>query len=127
MTRIGRPQFTQLDAEEVWERILEDVAEQHAEDYVPSESDARWARQTQAFVRARLAELRRRITPPSAPPSISVDIAAWIQALDRPALLAKIDALRQGAGARYAHHELTALADDDLRALLAILTAPAEP
>jgi hypothetical protein len=126
MTRIGKPQATQLDPVEVWERLLQDVAEQHAEDFVPTESDLKWAKDTRAYVNRRLAELRRRLTPTASPPREGVVVPAWVQALDRAALLAQIEALRQGEAARYAHHDLTALTDDDLRALLALLTEPAE-
>jgi hypothetical protein len=47
--------------------------------------------------------------------------APEIAKLDRPNLLARLEALRSHAGVRYAHQDLKGLSDHDQRTMLAVL------
>ena len=53
-------------------------------------------------------------------------ISAELRSLDRAALLARLDALRQVPGVRIAHLALSGLTTEDLRLLVAELEATAE-
>jgi hypothetical protein len=114
------PGRTERDPVAVWDDILELVAEDDAETGEPSAADRQWSQRLDAQVKSRLAELRRRLTPTEVPIKRGVTIPPQIQALDRNALVAQLEILRQGEHVRYTHRELTGLSDDNLRILLAI-------
>ncbi|HEU4733431.1 MAG TPA: hypothetical protein VFT22_36310 [Kofleriaceae bacterium] len=109
------------DPIEIWDDLLHDVAEQVAEDGTAAEDDIRWSLEVDAMVRARLAALRRQLTPAYVPVKRGVAIPPEIQALDRAALMAQLERLRADPNVRYAHEDLRGLTDKDLRTLLTVL------
>ncbi|MEO7732907.1 MAG: hypothetical protein ABIY55_18225 [Kofleriaceae bacterium] len=126
MSQQDKPGSVVRDPIAVWDDILDLVAEDDAETGEPSEEDQQWSQRMELGVKSRLAELRRRLTPTAVPVKRGVKIPSEIQALARPALVAKLELLRKGANVRYAHQDLTGLSDNDLRTMLAILLAPTE-
>ncbi len=126
MTHNGKRDRASRDPIAVWEVLLDDVAEQAAEDYVPTDDDIQWSREVATMVKGRIAELRRQLTPAQPTVRRGVGLPPDIQALDRESLLARLESLRQRAEVRYAHQDLTGLSVDDLRTVLALLVAPAE-
>lgn len=128
MTPTGKHDGTVRDPIATMEALLDDVAEQAAEDYVPTADDLRWARELRATVERRLANLERRPRRAATDTSERHDVIvpAEIQALDREGLLARLEILRQDPNVQWAHHDLTGLSDDGLRRLLADLMSLAE-
>jgi hypothetical protein len=86
-------------------------------------ADRAWSREVGDLLEARLAELRRRLTPEDAPPEQAPPIPRRLFELGRDALLARITAITSAMGGtvQYAHRNLKGLSDDDLRRLLATL------
>lgn len=121
-----KPGNTPRDAVAIWDDILDLVAEDDAETGEASEDDVRWSQSVDATVRARLAQLRRQLTPTDVPIKRGVTIPPEIQAMDRPALVAQLEILRQCANVRYAQRDLTGMTDNDLRTMLAAFVEPAE-
>jgi hypothetical protein len=78
------------------------------------------------MVKSKLAELRRQHTPATATVREGIVIPDTILALDREALLARLENLRQAGAVRYSHQELIGLSDSDLRGMLALLVSPTE-
>ena len=129
MTHHRNSRRTKLDPVELWEALLDDVAEQEAEDHEPTEDDRRWAQGVTANVTAKLSELRQRAAQaegarPRALRALDTEIPPHIQALNRETLLAQLEVMRQKGEVRYAFQELTGLSDDGLRRLLALVVAP---
>ena len=122
MNKNERPDGSVRDPIAIMEALLDDVAEQAAEDYVPNEDDRRWARELSATVEQRLASLERRPPPP---PTARLDgdivIPEELRALDRASLLRRLETLRSNPNVQYAHQRLTRLNDDGLRRILAFL------
>jgi hypothetical protein len=126
MRHNGKHGRTARDPIAVMDALLTDVAEQAAEDHVPTDEEMQWARGATAKLRRQVAQLQggHRATSSGAPTKRSVVIPAEILALDREALVAHIEILRRGANVRYASLNLTGLSDNDLRTMLAVLLAP---
>jgi hypothetical protein len=125
----GNRRRTARDPIAIMDALLDDIAEQAAEDYVPTDRDDRWAKATMANLHRQLAQL-----PPAHDSSSGtaagkkdVEIPESIQALDRETLLAQLEFLRQRGHVRYAHQNLTRLSVNDLRKTLAVVLAPATP
>jgi hypothetical protein len=108
------------------EALLDDAAEQAAEDHVPSADDIEWSRGIDAMVERRLAALRPSL--PRAHPELprGVTIPSHVQALGRAELLLTLEVLRQGSLIQYAHQDLTGLSDHDLRTILALMLESSE-
>jgi hypothetical protein len=104
----------------IWDDILELVAEDDAETGEATEEDMQWSQRLDARVKSRVAELRRRLTPTDVSIKRGVTIPAEIQALDRDAVVARLEILRQADRVLYQHRELTGLSDNGLRLMLAI-------
>jgi hypothetical protein len=111
------------DPIEVWETLLDDVAEQAAEDHVTTEEESAWARDVDAMVMRQLEALEPAPESESARPLPGVTIPPGLQALGRPVLIAQLEALRRAGLVRYAHQDLTGLSDNDLRKTLALALA----
>ena len=126
MSQNGKHEHAVEDPIAIWEDLVDDMAEQTAEDRFPTEDDIRWSRDVDAMVSGHLARLRRQLTPAEVPVRYGVTIPEEIQALDRESLLARIENLRQSGSVRYAHQNLTRLSDRDLRTMLALLVTPTE-
>jgi hypothetical protein len=126
MTPRDKPGRATRDPVAIWDDILDLVAEDDAEIGVASDDDVRWSQHVDAQVKSRIAALRRQFTPTVVPIQHGVTIPPAIQAMDRRALVAQLEALRQGGHLRYAHHDLTGLSDTDLRTMLAIAMGPPE-
>lgn len=115
-----KPCHAPRDPIAIWDDILDLVAEDDAETGDASEKDKQWSQRVDTMVKSRVAELRRRLTPADVPIKRGVMIPSEIQALDRHALVARLEILRQDENVRYAHRELTGLSDNNLRILLTI-------
>ena len=110
-----------LDPVEQWEALLDDSADQEAEDHLPTVDDDLWAQGVVALMQSKIAALRQQaVKPRRTYPGVTIPPA--IAALDRAALLAQIEALRQGGAVTYAHQGLTEPGDDDLRIMLTLMT-----
>jgi hypothetical protein len=109
-----------------WRGIFNDVCDQAGEDYMPTASDRAWLAKQKVRVQARLAELRRQVAPAGAAIQIGVVIPPEILTLDRAALIAQLERLRNQRNVRYAHDGLTSLSDNDLRTTLALLLSDTE-
>jgi hypothetical protein len=108
----------------VLDAVMDHVALEHAESaevFTPEED--RWAHGVRQRVDRELAALRRQLTPDQ-PPHKRLPIPEELLALDRQALLARLETLRQGSGIRYAHQDLTGLTCDDLRQMIAAILGP---
>ena len=81
--------------------------------------DHQWSRELGANVDARLAELRRNLTPADPPTETAKPIRASTLAMTRDAVIEAITKLTQsmGGAVQFAHRNLTRLSDDDLRRL----------
>jgi hypothetical protein len=108
------------DAIAIWDDIMDLVAEDDVEHGESSAADRQWSKHVDVKVKARVAELRRRLTPMDVPIKRGVTIPPQILALDRDAVVAQLEILRQSKNVRYAHRELTSLSDNNLRILLTI-------
>jgi hypothetical protein len=126
MSQNGKQDCAALDPIALMDALLDDAAEQAAEDGIPTENDVEWSREVDAMVMSKLAELQRQATSSQVPLKRGVTIPSHIQALDRQSLLAQLEILRQGANVRYAHQDLTGLSDNDLRTMLTLLVVPTE-
>jgi hypothetical protein len=114
----GRPM---RDPIEIWDDLLHDVAEQAAEDGTETADAVRWSLEVDKMVKAKLAALRRQLTPAHVPVRRGVAIPPEIRALDRAALMAQLERLRAEPDIRYAHEDLRGLTDNDLQTLLAVI------
>ena len=104
--------------------ILDEVSHQaalaDAEHGRSSADDQKWSRALGTVMEARLAELRRNLTPAEAPTERAKPIRPSLLAMARDALIEAINRITQvrGGAVQYAHRELRGLTDDDLRRLL---------
>lgn len=127
MSQQDKPRVVVRDPIAAWDDLIDLLADDDAETGEPSEEDQQWSQRMELGVKSRLAELRRKLTPTAVVIQRGVRIPEEIQALARPALVAKLEQLRKGSNVRYAHRDLTGLSDNDLRTMLAILLTPTEP
>jgi len=111
---------TPRDPIAIWDDILDLAAEDDADTGEPTAKDRQWSQRLDARVKSRIAELRRSLTPTDAPIKRGVTIPPEVLALDRDAIVAQLEILRQGEHVRYSHQELTGLSDNNLRILLAL-------
>jgi uncharacterized protein involved in exopolysaccharide biosynthesis len=105
---------------EAFQALLEHLAMSEV-DTEPTEDDRQWAREQHAQMQARIAAMRRQHTPPHPEIERAPEPGPEIVAMTRAELLARLDSLIQGGAVQLAHRKLTALTDDDLRQMLAIL------
>lgn len=118
---------TKPNADDVLDELSYQAALAEADHGSSAADDARWSRELDAKLQARLAELRRNLLPAAAPIQKAKPIRARWLALQRDALIAKLTEITQTmAGAvQYAHRDLQELSDNDLRQLLDLLdTSP---
>lgn len=108
------------DPREIWDDILDLVAEDDAEAGTSSHEVEQWARRLEAQVKSKVAELRRNLTPTDVAIKRDVTIPPEIEVLDRNAVVAQLEVLRQAGQVRYAHHELTGLSDHNLQVALVL-------
>jgi hypothetical protein len=106
--------------------ILEHVAEEETEDGPSTEAEERWAQKLHQTMTARIAVMRRQLTPFGAPIKAPSPIRSDLHALPRLEMLARIAALVEAGAVQYAHQDLTGLSDEDLRWLLAELSPTTE-
>lgn len=123
MARGNRSQSHDADAMHPLERLAEVLSEDSFEDDGGARED-RWAQNLRRSLDARLAHTRQRASTTS-PPKVT-RVSAELRSLDRAALLARLDVLRQMPGVRIAHLALSGLTTEDLRLLVAELEATAE-
>jgi len=95
-----------------------EIAVHEAEHGKSSADSERWAREVDVVVRARLAEMGRRLTPQNVKIRRMKPISASLATLGRDVLVSMIEQLRSAGSLRYAHRELSGLTDDDLRRLI---------
>src|SRR5262245_59257480 len=104
------------------ETVLELVAVESGEPDEEARLDA-WARSVRQKVDTQLAALRRQHMPARPVPRRAVAISDEIRSLDREALLARLEILRQSPDVQIAHLDLSGLTEDDLRQLVAEIEA----
>src|SRR5690348_3033758 len=110
---------TKPTANEVLDTLTHHVAQEEAENGKASAEDRRWSKDLGAQVEARLAEVRRQLTPEDVPTEKSKPIRQSTLAMARDALLEGIARITAAMGGtvQYAHRNLKGLSDDDLRRL----------
>lgn len=108
---------TVVDAlDELSHQVALDAVE-HAQ---PTAEDRAWSRALGTRLEARLAELRRNLTPPDVVTERAKPLRPSTLALTRDALIEAITRITRsmGGAVQYAHRNLRGLSDDDLRRLL---------
>ena len=107
------------DTAEVLDAINYQVALDEAENGTATEADRKWSRELGVQIEARLAELRRNLTPADPPRERAKPLRPSTLAMMRDALIRAIERITQAMGGtvQYAHRNLTKLSDDDLRRL----------
>ena len=107
------------NALEILDEIYHQAALADAEHGTSSAEDRRWARELGVKIDARVAELRRNLTPMDAPTEKAKPLRPSTIAMTRDALLEAIATLTRSMGGQiqYAHRNLKGLSDDDLRRL----------
>jgi hypothetical protein len=103
-----------------WDALLDAAAEDDLDSYEPTPDDRQWARSVDAMVQDRLDALQRQLGRGRPAIQRGVAIPPEIAKLDRPALVAQLEALRRSSAVRYAHQDLKGLSDHDLRTMLAV-------
>jgi len=118
MTKKSKP-----NAVDILDEITHQAALYEAQHGKSTPEDRKWARAVGAQLEARVAELRRNLTPADAPIEKAPPIPTSLFALTRDALIARITEVTQAMGGtvQYAHRNLKGLSDDDLRRLLATI------
>ncbi|NVB80969.1 MAG: hypothetical protein HOV81_21410 [Kofleriaceae bacterium] len=113
---------------EILDAIYNDAALTEAESGTASPDDKKWAQGVRSNVQARLAEMRRNLTPAVAPAKKAKPIRPSLLALGRDALVERLTQLTQkmGGAVQFAHRHLAGLSDDDLRRLIDTLEPNAE-
>ena len=107
--------------------ILDEVSHQAAQAAVArrksTAQDREWSRALGMKLDARLAELRRNLTPADPPTEKAKPIRRSTLAMIRDALIEGITGFTQarGGAVQFAHRNLTRLSDDDLRRLYDLL------
>ena len=114
------------DPIDIWDDLLHDAAEQAAADSKRTEDDMVWARHVESTVMSGLTGLRRRRTPVPVPMRRGVKIPPDIQAMERSALIVKLDRLHQEGKVQYSFRKLIGFSDHDLRTLLTAALRPLE-
>jgi hypothetical protein len=111
------------NALDVVEEIWHQAALYEAQHGKSTAEDRKWAREVGQMLEARVAELRRNLTPADAPIEKAPPIPKSVYALVRDDLIARITAITSamGGAVQYAHRNLKGLSDDDLRRLLVTL------
>lgn len=105
--------------EDILDEILHHAAQGAVARRKSTKRDHQWSRELGVQIDARLAELRRNLTPADPPPETAKPIRASTLAMARDAVIAAITQLTQsmGGAVQFAHRNLTRLSDDDLRRL----------
>jgi hypothetical protein len=108
---------TKPNAADVLDTIAHQVALEDAENGKPTAEDRKWSKELGVKVEARLAELRRNLTPADPPKERARPLRASTLAMARDALMGAIERITSSMGGQvqYAHRNLTKLSDDDLR------------
>src|SRR4051812_29243918 len=104
-------------AADVLDTINYQVALEEAENGAATPEDKKWSKDLGAKIEARLAELRRNLTPADPPKERALPLRPSTIAMTRDALMAAIAKVTgsMGGQVQYAHRNLTKLSDDDLR------------
>jgi hypothetical protein len=105
---------------DILDAIYNDAALLEAEHGKSTPEDQKWAQGLRGRVQARLAEMRRNLTPAAGVPQKAKPIRASLLALGRDALIEKLTQLTNAMSGevQYAHRHLGGLSDDDLRRLV---------
>lgn len=108
---------TKPDAAEVLDALNYQVALEDAENGTATADDKKWSKDLGVKIEARLAELRRNLTPADAPVERARPLRASTLAMTRDFLMDAIAKLTGSMGGQlqYAHRNLKKLSDDDLR------------
>lgn len=107
--------------------LLDEVSHHAAQAAVAArrstEEDREWSRALGVKLDARLAELRRNLTPADPPTEKAKPIRPSTLAMTRDAVIEAITKLAQsmGGAVQFAHRNLTRLSDDDLRRMYDLL------
>ena len=105
---------------EILDAIYNDAALVEAEHGKSTPEDQTWARGVRSKVHARLAEMRRNLTPAAEAPKRAKPVRQSLLAMGRDALMERLTQLttKMGGAVQYAHRHLAGLSDDDLRRLI---------
>jgi hypothetical protein len=105
------------NAADVLDTITHQVALEDAENGKPTAEDRKWSKELGVKIEARLAELRRNLTPADPPKERARPLRASTLAMARDVLMEAIERITSSMGGQvqYAHRNLTKLSDDDLR------------
>ena len=108
---------TKPDAADVLDAINHQMAIEDAENGTATAADKKWSKELGVKIEARLAELRRNLTPADPPKERARPLRASTLAMARDALMEGIARLTSAMGGQvqYAHRNLKKLSDDDLR------------
>ena len=104
------------------EKVVHVASADSFEDDSGTREDA-WAHKVRRDLEAKLAALRRQLSPTRTPQRRVTRISAELRALDHAALLARLVVARRDPAVRIAHLELSGLTTEDLRLLVAELEA----
>jgi hypothetical protein len=108
---------TKPDAADVLDAINYQMALDDAENGRATADDKKWSMHLGVKIEARLAELRRNLTPADPPKERARPLRASTLTMARDALMEGIARLTNAMGGQvqYAHRNLKKLSDDDLR------------
>lgn len=125
MTHRRRSRSSEPEPTHPLEKLIREVAADSFEEDLGVREDM-WAQKVRRALDAKLAGLRRQLSPARSPQPPATRIPAELRALDRAELVARLEALQQTRGDRIAHVELSDLTTEDLRLLVAELEAHAD-
>jgi len=125
MTHRSRSRSSDPEPTHPLERVIQEVsADSFEEDFGVRED--MWAQKVRRALDAKLAGLRRQLSPARSPQRRATRVSAELRALDRAELVARLDALQRTPGVGIAHLKLSDLTTEDLRLLVAELEARAD-
>jgi hypothetical protein len=117
----GKGAHTDGEVPHALEILIRQASADSFEDDDGAREDA-WARKVKRILDAKATALRQRHARSAAAPRVT-RISAELRAMDRGALLSRLDVLQRAPGVQIAHLSLSRLSDDDLRLLVAELEA----
>jgi len=124
MTHRRRSRSSDPEPTHPLERVIQEVSAVSFEEDFGVREDM-WARKVRRALDAKLAGMRRQLSPARSDQRQSTRVPSELRALDRAELVARLDALQRDPGGRIADQELANLTTEDLRRLVAELEARA--
>ncbi len=125
MTHRSRSRPSDPEPTHPLEKVIQEASVDSFEEDLGVREDM-WAQNVRRALDAKLAGLRRQLSPARSPQRRATHVSAELRALDRAELVARLDALQRTPGVRIAHLKLSGLTTEDLRLLVAELEAAAQ-